>query len=126
MKELIYDGFKKPLLSIVCIKNRSKYICWRGEWVNIALRRFQHNYGNIATEEGRIRDYALYSYRMTSRVLYSAQYHRQHRTFQAFEQFGPLYKHNLDDKYPTPPGFEPSTSEFWATTGSNEPSGLSR
>ena len=31
--------------------------------------------------------------------------------------------HNLDDQYPTRPGFQPSTSEFRATTGSNEPSG---
>ena len=29
--------------------------------------------------------------------------------------------HNLDAKHPTRPGFEPSTSEFRATTGSNEP-----
>ena len=32
--------------------------------------------------------------------------------------------HNLDDKYPALPGFEPSTSEFRATTGLNESSGL--
>ena len=31
--------------------------------------------------------------------------------------------HNPDDKYPTRPGFEPSTSESQATTKSNEPSG---
>ena len=31
-----------------------------------------------------------YSYRMTSRVLYSAHYHIQHSTLQAFEQFGAL------------------------------------
>ena len=30
--------------------------------------------------------------------------------------------HNLDDKHPTRSGFEPSTSEFRATTGPNEPS----
>ena len=66
-----------------------------------------------------------YSYRMTSRVLYSAQYYRQHCTLQAFEQFGALYRpiRNPNDKHPTQPGFEPSTSEFWATIGSNEPSG---
>ena len=61
-----------------------------------------------------------YSYRMTSRVLYSAQYHKQHCTLQAFEQLGAPYIHNLDDKYRTRPGFEPSTSEFRATTGPNE------
>ena len=64
-----------------------------------------------------------YSYRMDSRVPYSAQYHRQHCILQAFKQFGALYMHNPDDKYPTRPGFEPSTSEFQATTESNEPSG---
>ena len=62
-----------------------------------------------------------YSYRLTLTVLYSTQYHRQHSTLQAFEQFGALYMHNLDDRYPTRPIFEPSTSEFRATTRSNEP-----
>ena len=55
--------------------------------VYIALRRFLHFHGIIATEV-----------RMTSRVLYSAQYNRQHFTLQAFEQFGALYMHNHDDK----------------------------
>ena len=50
----------------------------------------------------------LLSYRMTSRVLCSAPYHRQHCTFQAFEQFGALHIHNLDDEYPTRLGFDPS------------------
>ena len=31
--------------------------------------------------------------------------------------------HYPDDKYPTRPGFEPSTSEFQATTESSKPSG---
>ena len=53
------------------------------------------------------------------KVHYSAQYHRQQCTLQAFEQFGALHMHNLCDKYPTRPGFEPSNSEFRATTGSN-------
>ena len=35
-----------------------------------------------------------------------AKYHRQHCTLQAFEQFGALYMHNLDDKYQTRLGFE--------------------
>ena len=68
-------------------------------------------------KEARSRDYALLSsYRMTSVVLYCAQYHRQSCTL---EHFGILYMYNLDDKHPTRPGFEPSTSEFRATTGSN-------
>ena len=62
-----------------------------------------------------------YSYRMTSRILYSAQYHRQHCTLQAFEQFGALYMNNPNDKHPTQT--EPRISEFRATTGQNEPSG---
>ena len=62
------------------------------------------------------------SFRMTSRALYSAQYYRQHCTLQAFQQFGALYMHNPDDKYLTRPGYGPSTSEFQATTGPNEPS----
>ena len=41
----------------------------------------------------RRKDYALLLFRMTSRVLYSAQYHRQHCTLKAFEQFGELYKY---------------------------------
>ena len=45
-------------------------------------------------KEARSRDYALLLFRMTSRVLYSAQYHRKHCTLRAFEQFGALYMHN--------------------------------
>ena len=56
--------------------------------MNIALHRFLHNHGNIATEGSR--DYALLLFRMTLSVLYSAQYHRQHCTLHAFEQFGAL------------------------------------
>ena len=53
-----------------------------------------------------------HSYRITSRVLYSAQCHRHHYTLHAFEQFGALYRHNLDDQHPTRPGFEHSSSSF--------------
>ena len=62
----------------------------------------------------RSRDYAILFSRMTLRVLYSAEYHRHHCTPQAFEQFGELYMHNHDDKYPPdrdsnliPPGYKP-------------------
>ena len=89
--------------------------------MNIALRRFLHNHGNIATEGSR--DYALLLFRMTSRVLYSAQYHRQHCTLHAFEQFGALYMHNHDDKYPSRPVFEPGTPRLQAPVDTNEPSG---
>ena len=73
--------------------------------MNIALRRFLHNHGNIATEGSpKPGLYALLLFLMTSRVLYSAQYHRQHFTLYAFEQFGALYMHNHDAKYPSRPG----------------------
>ena len=55
----------------------------------------------------RSRDYAPLLFRMTSRVLYRAQYHRQHCTLQAFEQIGVIYMHSHDDKNPARPGFEP-------------------
>ena len=74
-------------------------------------------------KEARNRDYALLLFRMTSRVLYSAQYHRQQCTPHTFEQFGALYMHNHDDKYPSRPGFEPGTPRFQAPVDMNEPSG---
>ena len=74
-------------------------------------------------KEARSRDYALLLLRMTSRVLYSAQYRRQHRTLHAFEQFEALYIHNHDDKYPPRPGFEPGTPRLQAPVNTHEPSG---
>ena len=74
-------------------------------------------------KEARSRDYALLLFQMTSRVLYSARYHRQHCTFHAFEQFGALYMHNHDDKYQARPGFEPGTSRLQTPVDTNEPSG---
>ena len=77
-------------------------------------------------KEARSRDYALLLFRMTSRVLYSmysAQYHRQHRVLRAFKQFGELYMHNHDDKYPSKPGFEPGTPRLQAPVDTNESSG---
>ena len=57
-------------------------------------------------KEAQSRDYALL-FSNDFRVLYSAQYHSQHCTLQAFEQFEALYMHNPDDKYPTRLGFVP-------------------
>ena len=74
-------------------------------------------------KETRSRDYALLSFRMTSRLLYSGQYHRQHCVLHAFEQFGELYMHNHDDKYPSKPGFEPGTPRLQAPVDTIEPSG---
>ena len=45
-------------------------------------------------KEVRSRDYALLLSQMNSRVLYTAQYHRQHCTLNAFEQFGALHMHS--------------------------------
>ena len=45
----------------------------------------------LRQKKARSRDYALLLFRMTSRVLHRAQYHRQHCTLHAFEQFGALY-----------------------------------
>ena len=73
-------------------------------------------------KKARGRDYALILFRMTSWVLYSAQYHRQCCTLQAFEQFGALYMHNDDDKYLALPGFEPGTSRLQAPVDANGPS----
>ena len=56
-------------------------------------------------------DYALLLL-MTSRGLYSAQYHRQHFTLQVFEQFGGLYIHNHHDKYPPRPDSNPVLLSF--------------
>ena len=85
---------------------------------------------NWIDEDGQCRDRRKlevgtksYSYRMTSRVLYSARYHRQLRTIQAFEQFGTLHMHYNDVKYPARPEFEPGTSRLQAPVDTNEPSG---
>ena len=70
-------------------------------------------------KEARNRNYALLLFRMTSRVLHSEQYHRQHCTLQTLEQLGALYMHNHDDQYPTKLG----TSRLQAPVDTNEPSG---
>ena len=74
-------------------------------------------------KEARSRDYALLLFRMSSRVLYTAQYHRQPCTPHAFEQFGALQMHSHNDKYPSRPGFEPGSSRLQAPVDTNEPSG---
>ena len=81
-------------------------------WVNVALRRFLHiqaiSRQKEAEEEEEEEGNAPLLFRMTSRFLYSAQYHRQQFTLHAFQQFGALYLHNHVDKSPARPGFEPS------------------
>ena len=57
----------------------------------------------------------------------SRQREAQHCTLHAFEQFGALYMHNHNDKYPVrpgfEPGFEPGTSRLQDPVDTNEPSG---
>ena len=45
-------------------------------------------------KDARSRNYALLLFQMTSVFFNSAQYHRQHCTVHAFEQFAALYMHN--------------------------------
>ena len=77
---------------------------------------------NSEQKEARSRDYALLLFRMTSRLLYSLQ----HWTLHTFEQFGALYMHNHDVKYPARPGFQPGTSRLQAIVDTIEPSGPAR
>ena len=71
----------------------------KSEWLNIALhvRRFLHNQGEIGTEG--IMPYSLSN--ELKWVFFNAEYGRQHCTLQAFEQFGTVHMHNLDDKHLT-------------------------
>ena len=68
--------------------------------VNIALRCILHNHDNIA-KEGT--DLMPYSYRITSRVLYSAQCHRLYCTLHAFEQFGAPFRAIVGSNVPSRP-----------------------
>ena len=91
--------------------------------MNIASRRFLHNHGNIVTE-GCPKPVLCPTLILNDLgVIYSAQYHRQHCTLQAFEQFGAKYMHNHDDKYPAREGFESGTSRLQALVNKNDPSG---
>ena len=88
--------------------------------MNIALRRFLHNHGNIATEESP-KPYSYFEWLQGLFIVHSTI--RQHCTLHAFEQFGTLYMHNHKNKYPSRPGFEPGTPRLQAPVDTNEPSG---
>ena len=94
--------------------------------MNIASRRFYHNYGNYRDRrksEAGIMSYFYLAW-LQVRVLYSALlYRRQRYALHSFKQLGALYMHNHDDKYPARPGFKPSTSGLQAPVYANEPSG---
>ena len=57
----------------------------------------------------------LFSHWMASNVYSSAQHHRMPCIINAFEQFGVLYRHNYEHKYPARPRFEPYIyiSKLW-------------
>ena len=93
------------------------------KWLNIALVALCTIMAISRQKEARSREYVLLLFRKTSRVLHSAQYHRQHCVLHAFEQFRALHMHNHDGKYPAPPGFEPGTSRLQTPVDTNEPSG---
>ena len=88
-----------------------------------AVRPFLHIKAVSGQKKAQNWDYALLLFRMTSRVVYSAQYNMQHCTLHAFEQFVALYIHNHDDKYPARPVFEHGTCRLQAPVDTNEPSG---
>ena len=96
-------------------------------WTNIETSTHRsgwvHNEATSRQKEARSRDYALLLFRMTPRVLDSAQYHRQNCTLHAFEQLRARYMHNHDDKYPARKRFEPGTSWLQAPVDMSEPSG---
>ena len=94
------------------------YMTW-GEWILLYIA-FCTIMAISRKKEVRSRDYALLLFRKTSKVLYSVQYHRQHCTLQAFEQFGALYMHSHDNKYPARPA---GTFRLKAPVDTNEPSG---
>ena len=66
--------------------------------------------------------YPYFEIGKTFRVLYSAQYHKQHCIPHAFEQFGALYAQPRW-QISVPIGFEPGTSRLQAPVDTNEPSG---
>ena len=80
--------------------------------MNIVLRRFLHNHGISRQKEAP--KPGLCPTLISNSVPYSAQYHRQHCTLPAFEQFGALYMHNHDDKYSSRPVFEPGNPRLQA------------
>ena len=62
----------------------------RSEWILLYVA-FCTIMAILRPKEARSRDCALLFFQMTSRVLYSAHYHGQQCTIQAFELFGALY-----------------------------------
>ena len=64
-------------------------------------------------KEAQSREYALLLFRMTSMVLYSAQYHRQHCTLHVLEQFGakPQWQNIRSDRNLNlvPPDYKPQS-----------------
>ena len=87
--------------------------------MNIVLCRLLHKHGDIATE-GSPKP-GLCPTLQGFFIVHSTI--MQHCTLHAFEQFGALYMHNHDDKYPTRPEFKPGTPRLQAPVDTNEPLG---
>ena len=101
----------------------SKLLFWTLTVSEYCSTSLSVHWGNIETERSPKCGYAFLLFRMTTRVLYSTRCHRQHCTLHSFEQFGALYMHNNDNKYPAQTGFEPGTCRLQAPVDTNEPSG---
>ena len=117
---------KLPFLAFYQRLVQRKYCLLKNEvseWVNIFYVAFCTIMAIARQKEVRSLDYALRLLRMTSMVLYIAQYHRQRCTLHAVEQFGAVYMHNHYDKYPSRQWFEPGTSRLQAPVDTNEPLG---
>ena len=86
----------------------------------VAFCTLRH-YGDRRKPEARTMPYFYFEWLQS--FFYSAQYHRQHCTLHAFEQFRALYMNNHDGKYPARSGLEPGTSRLQTPVDTNEPSG---
>ena len=87
--------------------------------MDIALRRFLHNHGNIATEESpKTMPYSYLECLQGFLIVHSTIASTVHS-----RQLNSLDHHNHDGKYPARSGFELGTSRLQALVGTNEPSG---
>ena len=107
--------FIKCLQSIICvcfIHTPLHYPSTCSEWVNIGLRRFLHNHGNIATE-GSPRSWlcpTLIEWIWGFFIVHSTIDSTVHsRPLNSFVEHC-IYRTSIDDKYLTRPGFEHGTS----------------
>ena len=69
--------------------------------MNIVLRGFLHNNGSAATDRASTKSGLCPTLIEGLQGFFTVPYHRQNCTLRAFELFGALYMHNIDNKYPT-------------------------